>query len=930
MAAKTNLWKDLLKTGFEKIDSDMRFLAQCLKEVLEDLGETSLAALFNEHGQPVLEGRLPARGTQVISIYFQLLNLVEENAAHQVMRARENSQSGIREPGLWNHYLHRLRALNVPAKKIREQLRDRFIEPVLTGHPTEAKRWTVLDQHRELYVLMVQLENQMYTGTEREGIREDIKTVLEELWRTGEILLTKPDVRSERRNTLYYLKEKFPEVLEMLDERLLSAWRESGYASDLKLERQDLPALRFGSWVGGDRDGHPLVTAEVTRETLDELRENALQVLDGHLAIMEKQLGLSIYGQEIPRSLQQRIRKLKKQIGAAADTSLQPHAEEPWRQLTALIRLRLPMPRHLNHGCCYNLPSELIADLNFLGETLDEVRAKRLRQRIVEPVIRLIKTFGFHLARLDIRQNSAFHDKAIAQLMEAAGMDPEPFLNGAEASRIELLESELKTLRPFTRTDQPLGPEARAVIDCFQVIRHQLDQHGRSGIGALIISMTRSLSDLLAVYLLARETGLMVQSATGPVCLLPVVPLFETIKDLENSSEIMDAFLQHPITRRSLPLLDPALDELVCDQRALDKAASERSRQIPAQMVMLGYSDSNKDSGIIASQWALQEAQNRLLEISRKRRQPIWFFHGRGGTISRGAGPTHRFLEALPHGSLNNGLRVTEQGETVAQKFTNRRTAAYNLELLVAGASAVPMLQPEHPPEKPLVEAMRFLSHASREHYRQLLEHSDFISFYRQATPIDALEASRIGSRPSRRSGKMTLDDLRAIPWVFSWTQARFYLPNWYGAGSAMDALQQQRPEFYEALSRKLKDWPFLRYVFFNVETGLASASSRIFTDYAQLVEDAAVREPILGLIIDELRRTRRHVDAILGGRMAERRPRFMKTLEARESALNILHPEQIRLLREWRTASDKASDHLLPDLLLSINAIASGLRTTG
>lgn len=412
------------------------------------------------------------------------------------------------------------------------------------------------------------------------------------------------------------------------------------------------------------------------------------------------------------------------------------------------------------------------------------MNAHRLRHRIIEPVIRLVETFGFQLARLDIRQNSSFHDKAIAQLMEAAGLDPSPFLNGDESQRIEILESELQTLRPFTRPDQPLGAEARAVIDSYQVIRQHLDKFGRAGIGALIVSMTRSLSDLLSVYFLARETGLMVSGEGGPFCLLPVVPLFETIKDLESGADIMDGFLKHPITRRSLPLLSPELDESVSDLKALSRTLKGNGRRRPAQMVMLGCSDSNKDSGIIASQWALQAAQNRLIEIARKQKQPLWFFHGRGGTISRGAGPTHRFLEALPSGSLDHGLRVTEQGETVAQKSTNRRTAAYNLELLIAGASAVPLLEPGSRPAETLVDAMKFLSRSSRDHYREL--------------------------------------------------------------------------------------------------------------------------------------------------QMSQRRPRFMKTLEAREAALNILHPEQIRLLKEWRNAPDKRSELQLPDLLLSINAIASGLRTTG
>jgi phosphoenolpyruvate carboxylase len=300
--------------------------------------------------------------------------------------------------------------------------------------------------------------------------------------------------------------------------------------------------------------------------------------------------------------------------------------------------------------------------------------------------------------------------------------------------------------------------------------------------------------------------------------------------------------------------------------------------------------------------------------------------------VSRGAGPTHRFLEALPAGSLETGLRVTEQGETVAQKFTNLRTATYNLELTMAGAVAGSLHRTGEGVETPRLHAiMQRLTDESRTHYRSLLKHEDFIPFYRQATPIDALEMSRIGSRPARRTGQMTLDDLRAIPWVFSWNQSRFYLPGWYGAGTALEALRTQAPDDYAHLKEHIPVWPFLRYLLVNIETCLASADEKLMRSYAQLVEDERLRRRFFNRIREEFHRTRVELEHILGGDLSTRRPRFSKTLALREEPLKILHFEQIRLLKAWRgAASKKEADELLPELLLSINAIASGLRTTG
>ena len=478
------------------------------------------------------------------------------------------------------------------------------------------------------------------------------------------------------------------------------------------------------------------------------------------------------------------------------------------------------------------------------------------------------------------------------------------------------MEKELRSPRPFLHPVASGGVEADAVLGCYRVLARHIERYGVEGVGALIVSMTRRLSDLLVVYLLAREAGLLRAFPEGIVCLLPVVPLFETIEDLEGAPAMLRAFLEQPVTR--------------CSLEYAARRAGRPGELI--QQVMVGYSDSNKDGGILASQWALQRAQKQLAEVAGHAGVELRFFHGRGGTVSRGAGPTHRFLEALPHGSLSGQMRLTEQGETIAQKYANPATATYNLELLLAGvgATAAQHLQPaSEPPEfAPLMEK---LAAASRRAYRELLDAEGFLEFYRQATPIDALEHSRIGSRPSRRTGKPSLADLRAIPWVFSWSQARFYIPGWYGMGSALGSLSREERSL---LARNLKAWPFWGYVFTNVESSLASVDPALMELYAGLVEEPGLRERFLGRILEEWERTRAGLEELRGCSLAHGRPRMLKTLELRAQALRVLHREQVLLLREWRgrlKAGDVAgADRLLPDLLLSINAIASGLRTTG
>jgi phosphoenolpyruvate carboxylase len=907
----------LSEENAQKIREDLQFVMDCFREVLRDLDEDDLARQLPWGADAPSEPRPdPQHRAQGYSIAFQLLNMVEENAAVQLRRRAEQDGTLADISGLWHHHLNRLKDQGLTEEQIADTLAEIRVEPVLTAHPTEAKRATVLEHHRRIYLLLVERENTVWAPSERHELREQLKAELERLWRTGEIYLEKPDVASERRNVIHYLRNVFPDALPRLDRRLRVAWDDMGFDASLLDAPDRLPTLSFGNWVGGDRDGHPLVTADVTRDTLVDLRTNALQLLKEKLTALTRQLSLSEFLQSPPQELLTRIETVADTLGAAGRRAVERNPDEPWRQFVNLMIARLPIqdgaPSSGPHT--YDRPEALRDDLRFLRRQLLAVDADRLARRDLDPVLRLVQTFGFHLAALDIRQNSQFHDRAVAQLLSAAGMDGQDFPDWDESERLVFLNQELSSPRPLTHPEMDLGPEAEAVLNCYRTVSDHIKRHGPEGIGALIISMTRSLSDLLVVYLLARETGLTRQTEDGLVCTLPVVPLFETIDDLHNAPDILEAFLSHPMTKRSLAYLQ-----------------DRDNRDTPVQQVMVGYSDSNKDGGILSSLWNLYRGQDELAAVGRAHDVRIRFFHGRGGTISRGAGPTHRFINALPHSSLQGDLRLTEQGETIAQKYANRLNAAYNLELLTAGTTGA-TCRDRHTENEPhdLEAIMGPLAERSRTTYQDLLQTDGFVSFFRQATPIDAIEASRIGSRPTRRTGQQTLADLRAIPWVFSWSQARFYLSGWYGTGTALQWLHDEHPSTFDTVKEQTVVWSPLHYVISNVATSVATADLDIMRAYADLVPDSSLRSRIMTPIEEEYTRTRQMLERIYSGPLSEQRPNVQDFLDLRQQGLKTLHRQQIDLLRTWRDGPESEDNDVLPTLLLTINAIANGLGTTG
>ena len=906
---------------------DLEFLLECLRETLIENGEAALADYIpwiNEH-QDLDVTSLSDRHIQLYSLVFQLINMVEVNGAVQNRRKLEDENSMSSVNGLWASSLQSLIDAGLTGREISETLPHIRVEPVLTAHPTEAKRSTVLEHHRSLYLLIVKRENKMYTVKEQNEIRRDIKLALYRLWKTGEIFMEKPDVSSELRNVLHYLSNVFPEVLPVLDRRLYLAWEESGLEIQQLRSFRNYPKISFGNWVGGDRDGHPFVTDTVTRDTLNILRLNAFVIIRRELLKLVKNLSFSFEFEDADRKMRERIEQMKNDLGIEGERSFQRNHGEAFRQMINLMITKLPLDikrEHATalyeHGGCYVNVSELKDDLIILQDSLIKFGAESIAYADLNQMIRLVDTFGFHLAHLDVRQNSQFHELAVAQLMNAASLDGNWFLEAKEEERLEFINRELQSNRPFTHPEMDLEENAAAVTSCYSVLANHIEKYGLEGIGSLIVSMTRSLSDLLSVYLLAREAGLTKQTEFGLVCILPVVPLLETIEDLHQGPDILRAFLRHPYTRRSLKYMKKV-----------------KKLQEPVQQVMVGYSDSNKDGGILASQWGLYQAQSNLARVGEEEGVKIRFFHGKGGSISRGAGPTHWFIKALPPHSVNGDIRLTEQGETIAQKYANKINASYNLELLQAGTATATMLNRlTKGYAYDFGDLMSKLASESKEHYKDLINHKNFLEFFSEATPIDAIESSKIGSRPARRTGKRSLEDLRAIPWVFSWSQSRFNMTSWYGIGTTFFDFMNSDPGEFNRFKKGVVYDSFIRYVLTNVDTSLAATDEEIMQAYASLVEDNKVRSTIMDMMLEELRKTREIFAIILDKPISVRRKQHWYSNVIRATAMYDLHMKQITLLRTWRNqkkeGDTKGAAASLTSLLLTINAIASALRNTG
>ncbi|HXE56768.1 MAG TPA: phosphoenolpyruvate carboxylase, partial [Gemmatimonadales bacterium] len=873
--------------------------------------------------EPVLRGRSPAadlppevaaRSLQAQGLWFQLLSIAEQNAA---MRRRRQVETESPEPprGTVARVVAEAAGAGVGADELRALLGRLRVRPVLTAHPTEAKRVTVLEKHRRIYRRLVELETPRWTPRERRALVDAIRTEIELLWLTGELRLEKPTVSQEVAWGIHFFNETLFEAVRVLLEKTSAALGQHYPGEAFALP----PFFQFGSWIGGDRDGNPFVTNDVTRQALGDYRLAALRHYRQRLAELVRAL-----------SITERVAPIGPRFRRALDEALaaRPDAEalrrrnpgEVFRQFLAVMLARLDetVRRAEAREACsppegYGGADELIADLRAVEQGLEEIGAGAIAAQLVRPVRWEAEAFRFSTVRLDLRDNSDRVNAALAGLWRAyTGSEGEPPPSSSERWRGWLLA---ELARPRREADRPpadrLPDDARETLGMFRLVAEARRTVDREAIGAFVLSMTREVGDVLGVYLLAKEAGLFVDAAGVESCTLPIVPLFETIDDLRRAPAIMRELLAVPLVRRSV--------------RA----------QGGVQEVMIGYSDSNKDGGFLTSNWELNRAQVRLTRLGEEAGVPIAFFHGRGGSVSRGGAPTGRAIAAQPAGSIRGRLRLTEQGEVVSFKYANRGTAQYQTELLAASVIEHSLKSERETALVPVGEfdeAMEALSGAAHAAYRRLIEHPMLLAYYQAASPLEELALLNLGSRPARRTGARTLKDLRAIPWVFAWSQNRHFVPGWYGVGSGLATFVELRGERGRALLRRMfDDSRLFRLIVDEVEKTLTYVDLDIAAEYAELVPDPGVRRTMYGMVAEEYRRT---VEAVLGitgeASPAERFPRFRRRLDRRLPTLNQVSRQQVELLRRFRAATGDDRDDYLSALLLSINCVAAGFGATG
>lgn len=895
-----------MSTSFSNITEDRNFIIECFLEMLFRHQENDViemikdSSTFEINSSKITDQKI----IHSLSIFFQLMTLVEENSVAQYRRSLHNKENITKVRGSWGETLSKWKESRITTDEMKKAIASTKVIPVLTAHPTQAKRITIIEIQREVFSLLEQRENLSLSVIEQNVLRESIIQLLERWWVTGEIYLEKPLVTDERTNALYYLSKIFPNVVHQCDIELQSSWIELGLGKDFFHSADDYPHFSFGSWVGGDRDGHPFVTSAITHETLHLHRKLALELLQNQLDVTIKKVSISTMNIGIPPELDESIKSLSDCFGEQGSEVVKRNMFEPYRQFLSFALLKVKNTASnstFDTKTFYKSHHNLKYDIAFLRSMLVKSGLNGIVQQVIIPLERTINCFGFHLATLDIRQNSSFHDKAMSQILKTKGETDYEYEHWDENKKIHYLNTLLQNRIPITEVTISYGEYADNVLECFRVVAQYVHQFGTEGIGSFIVSMTRNLSDLLLVYVFMQETQLLHTS-------IQVVPLLETIEDLNNGPTLIYKFFQHPVTQWRFPKLQFT------------------------QEVMLGYSDSNKDGGTIASKWNLYIAEQKIAAVAKKYGIHLYFFHGTGGTISRGGGKYHRFLESMPLNTVNSTIKVTVQGETVAQQFGNSSTAMYNLNTLAAGTAKQCIDSLHHTTEIDYPnEILHFLSDSSQIHYTDLLQTTGFLEFFGQVTCIDVIEQSKIGSRPARRTGQRTLQDLRAIPWVFSWNLSRFTLTGWYGLGTALLQLKTERMDQFNELKTYLHQWSFLKFLLIQTETNLLLADKDIMQLYASFGETNEGTSECLTKIIEDYTLGRTLLTELFGKDVTERRQGQLESLHWRKDKLTILHHLHTKYLRLWRETKEESTKETYLYTLLNItNALSSGMKNTG
>jgi phosphoenolpyruvate carboxylase len=822
--------------------------------------------------------------TKAFSIYFELTNLAETNHRKRRRRVAELLINQPPQPGDIHGTLLRMRKAGITAEGALESLRRIKVIPVFTAHPTEVARRTVLFKRQRIAERLEQLDRLPLTNRDAAKMAAEISADITALWQTDEVRRRKPTVSDEIKMGLDYYPNSLIPALPSLYEEIVDAFR---FAYDRDLSERELPTvILFGSWIGGDRDGNPYVTPEATSDALEMGRRTILDHYINSIREMLRQLSPSARLVSCSAELREKLQGYAMSISLNEPSANQPPEDEIYRRFLDLVLRRLLCSRDdRSHTNAYTDADEFASDLCLVRESLAGNKGERLARALVDPLLRQIETFGFHLHTLDIRQHARVHEQAIAELSR-----------GAE------IKGDGQAAFPA-----PPSEQTAAVLDTLRGIAALKRSYPSRAICNYVISGARSVDDVMTLVWLAEMCGVKVaaSSEADDPGLMPV-PLFESIEDLRNC---------------------PAICRSLWSNKDYGRLLDSWDRR---QEVMLGYSDSNKDGGMLTSIWEIYKAHRELHKVAHECGVRLRIFHGRGGTVGRGGGPTHRAIVAQPEGAFGGEIKVTEQGEVLNWKYAEPILAERNLELMIA-ASLEALVRPGKSESSDEWEAaLELMSQDAFAYYREkIFDNADIIPYFEQATPVLEFDQVKIGSRPARRSDSRGIQDLRAIPWVFGWMQSRHVLPAWFGVGWALEKFVGGGVSNERLLESLMQRFPLFNDLIRNIEIGMAKADLTIARLYADLVLDDQIRERVFDMIEEEFTRTYKQVLRITGqSRLLETNPVMARSIQLRNPYVDPMSLIQVDLLRRKRGGEE--SEELNYALAATINGIVAGLRNTG
>ena len=927
----------------KELRSRVRLFGTLLGEVLrEQVGEKSFTIVerlrkgyiklaekpdqrLSERLQRLIDSLQPETLGDVVrafSIYFMLVNIAEEAYLHR-QRRRIAGKGGELWEGSFDHTLRGFRDRRIDPQQLQDILDDTAYIPVFTAHPTESKRLVIMNLLRRIFVTSERLDAPKRSLNQYENTVRDLKTQIQTLWKTEEVRSVRPEVRNEIRQGLHYFKRSLFDAIPETFRRLYAGIHRI-YGDHPDYNGIQIPALlQFGSWIGGDRDGNPFVTPDVTRLAL---RMAQLTILPEYIRRVDQLISELTFSYRFCNpnyAFRESLQADNKLCESLFCNNPRRFEDEPYRRKLFIMSHRLQQnlaiaeawmagnPPPASSGA-YQDESGFLRDLKLIAGSLRSHGDTVAANSSLLDLINLAETFGFYLSHLDIRQESAVHSAAVAEILRLTG-DCEDYAALNDEDQLQLLER-LITQGPAQPVQRDsLSDESRQVLEVFDVIAEAKREISPKAIGQYVISMTHQASHIMEVAFLGRLSGLVEHSPQGWRCQLEISPLFETIDDLRRSESILDTLFSNPCYKALLQATDNH------------------------QEVMLGYSDSAKDGGIMASAWHLYQTQKRIIGLAEKHGIRCRLFHGRGGTVGRGGGPTHNSILAQPGNTVKGEIKITEQGEVLSNKYSNRETAIFELTMGLTGLfkASQGVVRDVKEDQSDFVSAMQAVAELSEQHFRRLTEQTPgFLDYFYDATPVSEIALMNIGSRPSHRTkGNRSKSSVRAIAWVFGWAQARQNLPGWYGIGSALADWRKQGKGRLKQLQKMYREWPFFRALLSNTQMALFKSDMAIAEEYARLCPDPEVRQSVYEQIRKEYRLTRKQVLEIAQlDDLMDDTPVLKQSLARRDAYLDPLNYIQLGLLRRYRdpTLSDETRELWLNPLLRSINAISAGLRNTG